>query len=132
MQLTDEAVRDLNEKFKSYTTICNVSLFYPNAASGHKDELSYLFLGLAGETGESVDLIKKYIRSGMVHKDQLTLGDVYKLKLELGDILWYIAQINRVLDFQLGDLLQENIKKLNARHEKDLSQTVLIADKEVK
>ncbi len=66
-------------------------------------------LGLAGESGEVCDLIKKYLG----HGHEL---DVEKLKLELGDVLWYIAGLAHVLGLSLPGVAKANIAKLQARY----------------
>ena len=66
-------------------------------------------LGLAGEAGEVADLVKKHLYQG----HPLTVG---KLALEIGDVLWYLAQISSALDLSLGDVAQANLDKLAARY----------------
>lgn len=70
--------------------------------------LSYCGLGL-GESGEVQGKIKKVIRDqGGVITDET----VKALEKELGDILWYVAQVSSVLGLKLGDIAEGNIKKL--------------------
>lgn len=65
--------------------------------------------GLAGETGEVVDLVKKHMFQGhKLNKNELIL--------ELGDILWYIAEFATALDVDLDDIAEANIKKLRVRY----------------
>jgi NTP pyrophosphatase (non-canonical NTP hydrolase) len=66
-------------------------------------------LGLAGEAGEVVDMIKK----GILH--QHGINDE-KLEEEIGDVCWYIAGICTVLGYDLGQIMQENIDKLKIRY----------------
>ncbi len=66
-------------------------------------------LGLAGEAGEVVDLIKK----GICHQHGL---DHEKLKKEIGDCLWYLAGLCTKLNINMGDAMQDNIKKLMERY----------------
>lgn len=73
------------------------------------DDLPIFALGLAGEAGEVADLIKKHIG----HGHDL---DVNKLKLELGDCLWYIAGLAHVLGLNLSEIAQANITKLKKRY----------------
>lgn len=65
--------------------------------------------GLAGESGETLDLIKKWI----FHEKTL---DKEHLKEELGDVMWYIAMICHGFDFDLDEILELNIKKLKTRY----------------
>ena len=66
-------------------------------------------LGLVGETGEVVDLLKKHL----YQNHALT---VEKLKNELGDVMWYIVLIATKSGLAMSDILQENIDKLRARY----------------
>ena len=65
--------------------------------------------GLAGETGEVVDNLKKAIfHQHGINKEEL--------KKELGDVLWYIAGLCTLLDFTLEEVMQLNINKLLKRY----------------
>ena len=66
-------------------------------------------MGLAGESGEVVDLIKK------VHFAGHPL-DIVKVKDELGDVMWYIALLCHTLDFSLEDLRAGNVAKMHIRY----------------
>lgn len=66
-------------------------------------------IGLAGETGEILDHIKK----GIFHEHSL---DRDHLKEELGDVMWYIAGLCTKLGLDLDEVLAFNIKKLEKRY----------------
>lgn len=66
-------------------------------------------LGLAGESGETLDMVKKWI----FHDSEL---DKDHLKKELGDVMWYVAMICYAMGFDLDDVMQTNIDKLKARY----------------
>lgn len=66
-------------------------------------------LGLNGEAGEVADLIKKSVFGGHPM-------DRDKLILELGDILWYIAEAAYGLNVSLDEIMTRNIQKLEARY----------------
>lgn len=72
----------------------------------------YPTLGLCGEAGEVADKIKKVIRDRDGHFDQAVRND---LMLELGDVLWYVAQLCSELDLQLDAVAQANLDKLASR-----------------
>lgn len=74
--------------------------------------LSYLSMGLAGETGEAIDKLKK-----LLHYDNGVLtGEKRDLLLwELGDILWYLSQIAHNVDSSLEEVAKMNITKLEDR-----------------
>ncbi len=66
-------------------------------------------MGLCGESGEVIDLIKKWFAQG---------HELNKAKLieELGDVAWYIAEACYALDVKLEDVLISNIEKLKKRY----------------
>lgn len=74
--------------------------------------LMYLCMGLAGESGEVIEKLKKVVRNddGSVSDETREL-----LKKELGDVLWYLSQFARVLDFSFNDVAQANLDKLADR-----------------
>ena len=74
-----------------------------------RDQLINAALGLAGESGEFCDVIKKYLHHGH------DLGRE-KLVKELGDILWYVAEACDALDIGMEEVAQRNIEKLRARY----------------
>jgi len=76
------------------------------------DQIVYLALGVAGEGGEVAEKIKKVLRN-----DDGVISDEKKLEIkkELGDVLWYLSQMARVLGFTFEDVAQTNINKLADR-----------------
>ena len=66
-------------------------------------------LGLAGESGETLDMIKKWV----FHEKEL---DKEHLKKEIGDVMWYVAMICESAGFDLDDVMQTNVDKLKARY----------------
>jgi NTP pyrophosphatase (non-canonical NTP hydrolase) len=79
------------------------------SSKGDRDrDLTIMALGLAGETGETVDIIKKYIRgSGDVNRTNLIL--------EMGDVLHYWCRLARHFDLDIGDIMRDNIAKIEGR-----------------
>jgi NTP pyrophosphatase (non-canonical NTP hydrolase) len=75
------------------------------------DRLAVITLGLAGETGEAIEVIKKYIRDGNIDTD--------KLKLELGDVLAYLAIVADYFDLTLEDISKAVINKNKDRLERN-------------
>ena len=80
-----------------------------NPALDKKDVLINGVMGLCGESGEAIDIVKKWLAQGHVL-------DREKLIKELGDIAWYLAETAWALDVPLEDVLQGNIDKLKARY----------------
>lgn len=79
-----------------------------------KDILINGVMGLCGESGEVIDIVKKHLAQG--HE-----LDRDKIIRELGDVAWYIAEIATVLDVELEDVLALNIEKLKKRYPEGFS-----------
>ena len=73
------------------------------------DLLANLCLGLAGESGEFVDVMKKHL----YHGHDL---DVDAMKSEMGDILWYLSSLASSLDINLNEVAEMNVEKLSKRY----------------
>lgn len=74
-----------------------------------KDVLINSVMGLCGESGETIDIVKKWMAQGHeLDKEHLTK--------ELGDIAWYLAEAATALEIPLDDILQANIDKLKKRY----------------
>lgn len=65
-------------------------------------------MGLCGESGEVIDLVKKHLYQG--HE-----LDKEKISKELGDVMWYVAEICEALNISLDEVMQGNIDKLQKR-----------------
>ena len=74
--------------------------------------LMYLGLGLAGESGEVTDNLKKAWRDD---KGELTKERLESIKAELGDVQWYIAVMAADLGMTLEEVARHNIEKLRSR-----------------
>jgi len=85
---------------------------YPNIGNN----FIYPTLGLCGESGEVAEKIKKIIRD---KNGQLTTETKGKLKKELGDVFWYLANLATELNISLEDIAKENIKKLQSRKDRN-------------
>jgi len=69
-------------------------------------------VGISAEAGEFMEIVKKIIFQGKpANEDNLE-----HLKIELGDILWYVAQACLALNISLEELTDMNIKKLSKRY----------------
>jgi NTP pyrophosphatase (non-canonical NTP hydrolase) len=77
--------------------------------------LAYPSLGLVGEAGEVAEHVKKAIRD-----DGGTVSDERReaLAMELGDVLWYVAQLASELGLELEEIAQENLEKLSSRQQR--------------
>jgi NTP pyrophosphatase (non-canonical NTP hydrolase) len=77
--------------------------------------LAYPALGLAGEAGEVAEHAKKTIRD-----DSGTVSDERRAAMskELGDVLWYVAQLATELGLDLDEIANQNLEKLFSRQQR--------------
>ena len=80
-----------------------------NPALSRREVLINSVMGLCGESGETIDIVKKWLAQG--HE-----LDKEHLAKELGDVAWYLAEAATALDMDLSDILQQNLDKLAARY----------------
>lgn len=74
-----------------------------------KDVLVNSVMGLCGEAGEAIDIVKKWMAQGHAL-------DKEHLAKELGDIAWYLAEAATALDLTLESVFQANLDKLKKRY----------------
>jgi len=98
--------------FEEYQKQSRKTAIYPNKGNN----FIYPVLGLVGESGEVAEKIKKVIRDydGIFNEKQRQ-----EIKKELGDVLWYIAQIATELGLSLNEIARFNIKKLESRKKRN-------------
>ena len=89
-----------------YQTLAMTTL---NSELTRKDVLINSVMGLCGESGEAIDIVKKWLAQG--HE-----LDKEHLAKELGDIAWYLAEAAYALDIPLEEVMQANIDKLKKRY----------------
>ena len=82
-----------------------------------RDVLINGVMGLCGEAGEAIDLVKKHLAQG--HK-----LDREGLIKELGDVAWYLAETATALDVELEEVLLQNIEKLKRRYPEGFAAAV--------
>jgi NTP pyrophosphatase (non-canonical NTP hydrolase) len=68
--------------------------------------------GISAEAGEFTEVVKKMFLQGKPYNQE----NVFHLKRELGDIMWYIAQACMALDTSIEEIIQMNYEKLSARY----------------
>ena len=93
-------------EINEYQELAMVTL---NPELNKRDVLINSVMGLCGESGEAIDIVKKWMAQG--HE-----LDKERLKKELGDIAWYLAEAATALEIPLEDILQANIDKLMKRY----------------
>jgi NTP pyrophosphatase (non-canonical NTP hydrolase) len=94
-----------------YQALSRRTATYPRAG----DDMTYPALGLCGEAGEVAEKVKKTIRD-----DGGVLSDERRdaLARELGDVLWYLAQLATEAGLDLETIAEDNLDKLLSRHER--------------
>ena len=94
--------------FDKYQKESRKTAVYPNM---NKSPV-YPTLGLIGEAGEVAEKVKKALRDD---NGKFSKKKKKEIKKELGDVLWYISQIATELKLSLGEIAEENNKKLTSR-----------------
>lgn len=70
-------------------------------------------VGISAEGGEFMEIVKKMIFQGK----PANADNLEHLKIELGDVMWYVAQACMALEIDMDEVLDTNIKKLEKRYE---------------
>ena len=69
-------------------------------------------VGMSAESGEFTEIVKKIIFQGKPVNEE----NLFHLKRELGDIMWYVAQACMALDTDFNEIIEMNVDKLKARY----------------
>lgn len=72
----------------------------------------YPTLGLCGEAGEVAEKVKKQVRDGVFNR--------HETAKELGDVLWYLANVANDIGYGLEEIATMNIEKLSSRKERNV------------
>ena len=101
--------------FADYQTRSRATAVYPGAG----DNLLYPTLGLCGEAGEVAEKVKKMVRDdgGVLSEERRAA-----LAKELGDVLWYAAQLATEAGLELDAIAEANLAKLLSRKERGVLQ----------
>ena len=92
----------------------NLAMLTKNPGLTGRELLINSVMGLCGESGEVIDLVKKHVSHGHPLNRE-------KLIDELGDVAWYLAECATVLDVSLEEILERNIEKLKKRYPEGFS-----------
>lgn len=97
--------------FQEYQEEARKTAIYPNK----DNNFIYPTLGLVGEAGEIAEKIKKVIRD-----DNYIISDEKRIEItkELGDVLWYIANLSKELGIAMDDVATKNLEKLKSRQDR--------------
>jgi NTP pyrophosphatase (non-canonical NTP hydrolase) len=100
-------------RLSDYQQRSRATAVYPQAG----DNLLYPTLGLCGEAGEVAEKVKKMVRDdGGVLSDERRAA----LSKELGDVLWYVAQLATEADLDLDEIAGANLEKLLSRRRRNV------------
>lgn len=92
-----------------YKNTNRMTKLFPNNQVGVIFRLLQGLMGLCGESGESIDILKKHLYQGHeLNREHLVN--------ELGDVTWYLALSADALGYTLEDIFKKNIEKLNDRY----------------
>ncbi len=97
--------------FQEYQEQSRKTAIYPKVG----DNFVYPILGIAGESGEVAEKVKKVLREKNGIVDEETKQEIVK---ELGDLLWYMSQLASELGISFDEVAQKNISKTQSRMER--------------
>ncbi len=106
-------------ELNTYQEAAHATSLNTSFGEGDMSRLIYPSLKLAGEAGEFAEKVGKIIRdrAGMIGAtEREELGD------ELGDVLWYVAEVATVLDLDLDRIGARNLEKLRSRADRGVIQ----------
>ena len=97
--------------FEEYQKLVKKTAIYPEVGKSYV----YPTLGLVGEAGEIAEKVKKIFRDndGVLDEERRQM-----LKKELGDVLWYLAQLSTELGISFDEVASYNIEKLASRQQR--------------
>jgi len=99
--------------FNEYQCEAGKTAVYPER--GSTKGILYTALGIAGEAGEVAENVKKMIRDD---NGELSHERREAIRKELGDVLWYIANLSEEINYDLNTIANLNIEKLRDRQDR--------------
>lgn len=99
--------------FDKYQKACKKTAVYPKIGKN----FVYPLIGLQGEVGEVSEKIKKLFRDD---NGKLTNEKRLEIGKELGDVMWYIAQLSTELGIKFSEVVKMNLEKLASREERNV------------
>ena len=102
-------IRKKNGEFSDANRFQGLALRTMNHKLFDIEQLQNGLMGLNGEAGEAIDILKKHLFQG--HE-----LDKSHIAMELGDCLWYIALTAHALGYTMSDVMEMNVNKLKARY----------------
>lgn len=102
-------------EFAEYQKKVTETALYP----GVGNNFVYPALGLAGETGEVIEKVKKLLRDESIkHASEVPEEKRAEIAKEMGDVLWYLAQLSTEFGIELEGIARGNLEKLASRMER--------------
>ena len=102
--------------FSEYQKESRSTARYPIIGEG----FVYPTLGLVGEAGELAEKVKKLFRDKDIQTTKVVAdADKEEIEKELGDVLWYLAQIATEFEIDLNSVAEHNLAKLKSRLERN-------------
>lgn len=112
--VTSQASNDLTA-FMTRLDIIDGNYDFANSQHGPDVNVPLMLtgvLGLGSETGELTEIVKKIVFQGKPLNEE----NLFHMKRELGDIMWYWINMCRALDLDPNDVIAENVEKLKSRY----------------
>jgi NTP pyrophosphatase (non-canonical NTP hydrolase) len=82
------------------------------ASGANVTQMMTAAFGLSAEAGEFTEVVKKIVFQGKPYTEE----NIFHMKRELGDIMWYLAQACMALDISIDEVIQMNFDKLSSRY----------------
>ena len=108
INFVDGVTSDPSKDYQSF--IASLNLLAQQGSNINR--LATAAVGLSAESGEFLEIIKKMVFQGKPYN----ADNREHLIIELGDIMWYVAQACMSLDISFDEVLETNIKKLGKRY----------------
>jgi NTP pyrophosphatase (non-canonical NTP hydrolase) len=108
LEFVNEVTSQPSKSYSNFTA----RLYELNGLGFPTERLLTAAVGMSAEAGEFTEIIKKIIFQGKPVDDE----NLFHLKRELGDIMWYVAQACMGLGVSLDEVIEMNVDKLKARY----------------
>lgn len=106
-------------KLDDYQKIAHETADYPNGVINGTNTVNYIYpaLALAEEAGEVAGKFSKAVRD---YDGYISPERKQEIAKELGDVLWFVAEVCTCLELTLADVAQKNLEKLASRKERNV------------
>ena len=108
LNFVDGVTSDPSKDYKSFIA----SLEPLDREGSNINRLTTAAVGISAEGGEFMEIVKKMVFQGKPWND----ANREHLIVELGDVMWYVAQACMALDVSFDDVVERNVEKLKARY----------------